>query len=250
VGDFPSYGIRSIETDPLDALERLLDSKKRFPTPSDPTATISVPSEIERRDSLNSPPSSNRSTVQGTQPLSNHQIIHPTSPTTPEDTRRRERSLAERKQAVRLFYSYSHKDERLRDQLETHLKLLQREGLVETWHDRKIEAGEEWKQRIDENLERADIILLLVSADFIASGYCYEKEMKEALERQENGEARVIPVILRDVDWSIAPFARLQALPRDGQPVISWRSRDSAWRNVAEGVKKVVEEMRGKSRLR
>jgi len=151
------------------------------------------------------------------------------------------------RQAVRLFYSYSHKDESLRNELETHLKLLQRQGLIETWHDRKIEAGEEWKQKIDDNLERADIILLLVSADFIASDYCYEIEMKRALERHEKKEARVIPVIVRDVNWRIAPFAKLQALPKDGKAVALWENKDSAWRNVSEGIERVIEEMRKKS---
>jgi internalin A len=99
-----------------------------------------------------------------------------------------------------LFYSYAHKDESLRNELETHLKLLQRQGRIESWHDRDIEAGDEWKRKIDDNLERADIILLLVSADFIASEYCYEKEMTRAIERHEKNEARVIPVIVRDVN--------------------------------------------------
>ncbi len=124
--------------------------------------------------------------------------------------------MDESRQAVRLFYSYSHKDETLRNELETHLKLLQRQGLIETWHDRQIEAGDEWKQKIDENLERADIILLLISSDFIASDYCYDKEMGRAMERHSQKEARVIPVIVRDVNWRIAPFAELQALPKDG----------------------------------
>ena len=100
-----------------------------------------------------------------------------------EGVRRRESTIDTPRQAVRLFYSYSHKDETLRNKLETHLKLLQRQNLLETWHDRKIEAGAEWKQKIDDNLERADIILLLVSADFIASDYCYEKELTRALAR-------------------------------------------------------------------
>ena len=102
-----------------------------------------------------------------------------------EGTRRRERAMGNQGEAVRLFYSYSHKDETLRNELETHLKLLHRQGLIEPWHDRQIEAGDEWKQKIDEHLERAAIILLLVSADFIASDYCYEKEMQQALERHE-----------------------------------------------------------------
>jgi internalin A len=149
---------------------------------------------------------------------------------------------------VRLFYSYSHKDETLRNELETHLKLLQRQGLLETWHDRQIEAGEEWKQKIDDNLERADIVLLLVSADFIASDYCYEKEMQRVMERHKQGTARVIPVIVRDVSWRIAPFARLQALPKDGRAVTLWENKDSAWRDVSEGIERVVEEMRKKQR--
>jgi internalin A len=145
-----------------------------------------------------------------------------------------------------LFCSYSHKDEALRNELETHLKLLQRQGLVETWHDRKIEAGEDWRQKIDEKMERADLILFLVSSDFIASDYCYEREMARALERHDAGEARVIPVIVRDVNWARAPFARLQALPAGGLPVTRWPDRDSAWRGVAEGIERVVLEARKK----
>jgi internalin A len=152
--------------------------------------------------------------------------------------------MGEQTQAVRLFYSYAHKDESLRNELETHLKLLQRQGRIESWHDRDIEAGDEWKRKIDDNLERADIILLLVSADFIASDYCYEKEMTRALERHEKNEARVIPVIVRDVNWRNAPFAKLQALPKDGLAVTKWPDKDSAWRNVSEGIEKVVSQMR------
>lgn len=115
--------------------------------------------------------------------------------------------------------------------------------MVAPWHDRKITAGDEWKGEIDANLERADIILLLVSADFIASDYCYDVEMKRALERYDAGEARVIPVILRDVNWHSAPFGKLQALPKDGKPVRKWPDKDTAWRNVAEGIEKVVEQL-------
>ncbi|MFL6209294.1 MAG: COR domain-containing protein [Pyrinomonadaceae bacterium] len=153
-----------------------------------------------------------------------------------EGTRTRTRGLG----AARLFYSYSHKDEGLRNELETHLKLLQRQGLIEPWHDRKIEAGNDWKQKIDENLERADIILLLVSADFIASDYCYAIELQRALERQASDEATVIPVILRDVDLQGAPFAGLQYLPTAGKAITTWPDKDTAWRNVAEGIRKVA----------
>jgi internalin A len=169
-----------------------------------------------------------------------------------EGTRRKERTtLNEQHQAARLFYSYSHKDEGLRNELEKHLKALQRRGLIEPWSDRDIEAGDEWKQKIDENLERADIILLLVSSDFIASDYCYGKEMARALERHERNEARVIPVIVRDVNWRNAAFAKLQSLPSDGIAVTKWPDKDSAWRNVSEGIEKVASQMRkSHSRLR
>lgn len=146
--------------------------------------------------------------------------------------------------AVRLFYSYSHKDEPLRDELETHLKILHHTGFITAWHDRKIEPGGDWKTQIDENLERADIILLLVSADFIASVYCYEKEMKRATVRHDAGQAVMIPIIVRDCNWKLAPFARLQALPKDGKAVMEWPSKDAAWRNVSEGIERVVERIR------
>lgn len=151
---------------------------------------------------------------------------------------------------VHLFYSYSHKDEALRSRLEPHLKLLQRQGLLTTWHDRMIGPGEEWKEQISTELERADIILLLVSADFLASDYCYDIEMTSALERHEAGTAVVIPVILRDVNWKNAPFAKLQALPKNGRAVTLWPNKDSAWRDVSEGIERKIEEIRkGRQRL-
>jgi internalin A len=162
-----------------------------------------------------------------------------------EGTRRRVPS-PEREQALRLFISYSHKDDTLRSELEAHLKLLQRQDLTSVWTDRKITAGEEWKGKIDENLESAGIILLLVSADFIASEYCYDVEMKRALERHDAGAAPVIPVILRAVDWHAAPFGKLQALPKDGKPVTLWEDRDSAWLDVETGIRKVAEQLRSR----
>ncbi|MDT4897769.1 MAG: internalin [Acidobacteriota bacterium] len=161
-----------------------------------------------------------------------------------EGTRRKEIVDEERRQAARLFYSYSHKDESLRNELETHLKLLQRRGLIETWQDRNIMPGDHWEEKIDEYIDRADIILLLISSDFIASDYSYGVEMTRALERDKQGEARVIPVIVRDVSLKGAPFARLQYLPEDGRAVSKWEDKDSAWRNVSEGIEKVVTEVR------
>lgn len=144
---------------------------------------------------------------------------------------------------IRLFYSYSHRDERHRSQLETHLALLRRRGTIQEWHDRKIGAGDEWRRSIDVELSRADVILLLVSPDFLASDFAYIEEMERAMERHATGSVRVVPVIVRPVDWHLAPFGRLQALPRDGKPVTLWKNRDSAWLNVAEGIRAVVEDL-------
>jgi CBASS immunity sensor of nucleotide second messenger signals/TIR domain-containing protein len=144
---------------------------------------------------------------------------------------------------VELFYSYAHADEKLRDELEKHLSLLKRQGFIAGWYDREIGAGREWDREIDTHLDSAGIILLLISPDFMASDYCFDIEVKRAMERHEAGEARVIPVILRRVDWHGAEFGKLQALPRDGKPVTQWSDRDAAFYEIAQGIRKVIEEL-------
>lgn len=144
---------------------------------------------------------------------------------------------------IKLFFSYSHKDEDLRDELEAHLSLLERQGVIESWHDRRVAPGQERAGEIDRSLEAAGIILLLVSPDFVASDYCYAREMTRALERNAAGQATVIPVILRPTDWHGAPFGGLQALPRDGRPVTLWPERDEAWLDVVRGIRMVTERM-------
>ncbi len=145
--------------------------------------------------------------------------------------------------AVTLFYSYAHQDERLREQLETHLSLLRRRGIISEWHDRKIAPGTNWTQAIDAHLMTAQIILLLISPDFLASDYCYGVELHQALERQETGEAIVIPLLLRPVDWEEAPFAHLQCLPRNGKPVTSWQDRDEAFATIARELRSLIEAL-------
>jgi len=144
---------------------------------------------------------------------------------------------------IELFISYSHKDEALKEQLEEHLTLLRRNGLIAVWHDRKIAAGKEWAGQIDQHLNTAQVILLLVSAKFLASDYCYDKEMTRALERHEAGEARVIPIILRPVDWELAPFQKLQALPTDGRPVTKWEDSDEAFFVVAQELRRTIQAL-------
>ena len=136
-----------------------------------------------------------------------------------------------------LFFSYSHVDENLRDQLEVHLAGLRRQGLISSWHDRRITAGEDFGDAIDQHIDTADVILLLVSPDFIASDYCYEREMKHALERNGRGEATVIPVILRPCDWHDLPFGKLLATPKDGRPITKWPNLDEAFQDVVAAIK-------------
>lgn len=144
---------------------------------------------------------------------------------------------------VRIFYSYSHADEALRKELETHLAVLKRQKLITGWHDRDIAAGERWDDEIKKELERADIVLLLVSPSFVASEYCWDHEMERAIQRQQEGTVRVIPVILRPVELKNVPFMKFQALPRDAKPVTSWRDRDEAWKAVATGIREVAEKI-------
>jgi hypothetical protein len=141
---------------------------------------------------------------------------------------------------LEIFYSYSHKDEDLRNELAAHLSLLARSGLIIAWHDRKIGAGEEWSKEIDAHIQSAHIILLLISPDFLASEYCYGVEMKAALERHAREHAIVIPIILRAADWSGAPFAHLQALPRDAKAITLWANRDQAFAEVAGSLREIA----------
>ncbi len=147
--------------------------------------------------------------------------------------------------AARVFFSYSHDDEQHRNQLDKHLALLRHQGLIETWHDRSIPAGGELDDHIDQEINRADIILLLVSASFIASAYCYSREMARAMERHEVGEARVVPIIVRDCDWHSATFGKLKAVPTDGKPIVSWTNFDAAYTDVAKEIRRLVEPVGG-----
>src|SRR5713101_4841696 len=121
---------------------------------------------------------------------------------------------AEQTGAINIFYSYARtqEDAELRDKLDKHLGTMKRLNLIVGWHNRDIQAGAEWDKEIDKHLNAAQIILLLISPDFIASDYCYGTEMMRALERDKNGEARVIPIMLRPVDIKDTPFSKLKML--------------------------------------
>ncbi|MBI1357997.1 MAG: TIR domain-containing protein [Acidobacteria bacterium] len=142
----------------------------------------------------------------------------------------------------KLFYSYAHDDEDLRDKLDNHLSSLRHMGILEPWHDRKIAPGSDWSKEIDVHLLQADIIVLLISHHFVASNYCYAVEMNAALKRHDDpaDPAVVIPVVLRECVWQGLPFSKLQALPRGGKAVMTWTSMDAALTDVTEGIRRVA----------
>jgi hypothetical protein len=121
--------------------------------------------------------------------------------------------------------------------------LLKRENRISEWFDRQIQAGDDWDLSIRGQLEHARIVLLLVSADFIASDYCWGTEVRRALERHARNEAIVVPVIVSPADWQSAPFGKLRALPSDGKPVTTWRNRDQAWLEVATGIRSLIDQL-------
>lgn len=148
-------------------------------------------------------------------------------------------ALAGNKKAERLrvFVSYSHVDKELKDRLIRHLRPLEHENLVEVWVDHQIQAGDDWDKETSKKLAHADIVLTLVSIDFINSKYCYDIELEKALEREADNEAKVIPVILRSCLWTKSPLGRLKALPTDGKAVTTWQDIDEALTVVASGVR-------------
>ncbi|MEX5499165.1 toll/interleukin-1 receptor domain-containing protein [Pseudomonas syringae] len=148
---------------------------------------------------------------------------------------------------ARVFFSYSHEDELLRDQLEKHLASLKHEGYLESWHDRRILPGEDLSASIDAQINTAEVILLLVSASFLSSHYCYSIEMKRALERQASGECKVVPIILRACDWSHSPLGGLLAIPTDAKPITSWTNPDEAYADVVRGIRALLQSGSEKS---
>jgi tetratricopeptide (TPR) repeat protein len=152
--------------------------------------------------------------------------------------------VGETKKALEIFYCYAYKDKPLLDELDTSLKPLKRQGEITSWSNREVNAGRDWVQEIDEHLDTADIILLLVSPDFAAADYIYGKELDQALARHKEGKAYVIPIILRARDYENEPFSHLSSLPSNGKPVTHWTLRDKAWLNVVEGIKNVIGKIR------
>ena len=144
------------------------------------------------------------------------------------------------------FVSYTHADADLKDQLLRHLAPLRREGLIDVWHDAMLRPGEHLDPTVQAALAKSDLVLLLVSAGFLASEYCYEQEMVRAFARQRANTARVVPIILKPCQWKGVPvgegerLADFVALPKDGLPVTSWPDADAAFDNVAGAVRDML----------
>src|SRR5215472_7618088 len=144
---------------------------------------------------------------------------------------------------IKLFYCYAREDKLLRDKLEKHLAWVKHRYHLTNWHDREILPGEEWEQAIDTHLNTADLILLLLSPDFMASDYCYGKEMQRALERHQAGTCRVVPILLRPTYWKGAPFSHLQLLPTDARAITRWPDRDEAFEDVVAEINRTIKDL-------
>ncbi|TMD69932.1 MAG: toll/interleukin-1 receptor domain-containing protein, partial [Chloroflexi bacterium] len=142
-----------------------------------------------------------------------------------------------------VFISYAHKDRRLCDELVVHLSNLRNQNVINDWFDGDIIAGTEWEQDILAHLSTAEIVLLLISAHFMASSFCQSVELKQAIDRHDANQARIIPIILRPTDWKDAPFAKLQMLPSQGKPVSKWPTHDDAFEDVIKGIRRAIKDL-------
>lgn len=147
---------------------------------------------------------------------------------------------------LKVFYCYAREDQILREKLDLYLAHLKRLYHFSTWFDRLILPGEKWEWAIEENLNGADIVLLLISPDFMASNYCYNIEMQRALERHARGETHIIPILLRPTYWEDAPFSRFQMLPANGVPLTRWPDADEAFQDIVVGLNKLLLQILGK----
>jgi tetratricopeptide (TPR) repeat protein len=154
-----------------------------------------------------------------------------------------EAAMSDAHAPIEVFCSYAPEDESSFQQLQKHLRVLTRQERIVLWHHRRITPGTDWSQAVDTQVNRAAVILLLISADFLNSDYCYGVEMKRALERQSMNEACVIPILVRPVDWENAPFKHLSVLPTDAKPITLWRNREEAFKNIVQGIRFVLEDV-------
>jgi len=152
-------------------------------------------------------------------------------------------SEAELTKAIKVFFSYSHKDERYKDELLAHLSPLIRRGFIDSWDDRKTSAGDEWEKEILQHFDQADVILCLLSANFIHSDYCFNVEVQRARKRREAEGIKVIPILLKAFNWQETEFHKLQIIPRDNKAILSRSNRNKAFADVAMEIGRVVNSL-------
>ena len=144
-------------------------------------------------------------------------------------------------QTRRVFISYSHCDIAYKIELEKHLSPLFLMKKVAIWTDRDLRAGQALYENIASNIKSADIILLLISSDYLYSSSCID-EMEVALSRSRDQLATAIPIIVRFCDWEILPLGKILAIPQDGNPVSTWPDQDKAWRDVVRQIRVLIED--------
>ncbi len=144
--------------------------------------------------------------------------------------------------SIKVFISYSHADQELHKNLIDHLSSLKYSGEITIWQDQEIPPGADWEEQIDTHLNEADMILLLISSSFMASNYCWNKEVQTALKRHKAGTVRVIPIILKPVHWQNTPLGQLQSLPTGAKAITQWNDHDAAFEDVVRGIQGVVRE--------
>jgi len=172
-------------------------------------------------------------------------LVGPQATISPKVVAPRETGRSDAKKSpIEVFISYSRKDKLLRDQLAAQLTNLRKQNIIRDWFDGDIVPGTEWKKQIQAHMESAQIILLLISADFMTLDFCYSPEMTRVLERNEAGDARVIPILLRPTDYEGAPFAELPIYPSDGRPLTLWTNQDEAFTDIINGIKRAINDLK------
>ncbi len=146
---------------------------------------------------------------------------------------------------VSIFISYAHKDETFKDELRTHLKPYERANIVKVWDDRSIIPGQEWDQEIKNHLEQSEVILFLISPDFMASGYIDEVEIKKAMARHNEKKTRIVPIVIRPSNLALLPLNHFQAVPKNAKPITTWQDRDEAWLDVTNQLGNLFKALRG-----
>jgi hypothetical protein len=143
-------------------------------------------------------------------------------------------------QSIKAFISYSHNDTAMLDMLHKHLAQLRREGLINTWEDRAIDAGGVLDQQISSALTKSTLFLALLSPDYIASNYCYEKEFQTALQLQETGKLIIVPIVIEPCDWLSTPFNKFKAIPKDGKAITTWENKNTAFLDVTQNIRRLI----------